>query len=250
MSRAHIAICMPSDDTWKAPTATSVIDMIRFSMANGVDCGVINWRGAMVTASRNGLVKLATDIKGVDAILWIDSDMVIPPDALLRLLDHDKDIVGCFYNKRVPPHETVGKLKDPDADITKGGLHEADYLPGGFVMVKAGVYAKMTFPYYFETYRWPGNAIESFLAKLQDEAIVQPVQQDIAALASDMRFLNWLERNHAADIALHPNPTMSEDYSFCKKARRLGYKLWCDVSLTTQVAHLGLLPVTCVLPTN
>ena len=244
--RASVAICIPSNDQWQAATSVAVIDMIRFSLANRVDCGVINWRGATVTASRNGLVKLATDIKGVDAILWVDSDMVMPPDTLLRLLDHDKDVVGCFYNKRTPPHETVGKLRDPNADISKGGLYEADYLPGGLALVKSSVYRKLAWPWYFESYRWPGDPVESFLARLRDTAVIDLPAEIAASLPGSWRA--WIAENHAADVATYAGNMVSEDIAFCKKARAVGYRLYCDVSLTYQVQHLAVMPVACAAP--
>lgn len=246
MPRAHIAILVPSDDQWQAPMAVAVNDMVRFSMMNGVDVGIVNWRGATVSKARNGLVQLVPT--GADAVLWVDSDIVMPPDALLRLLDHDKDIVGCLYNKRVPPYETVGRLKDPGADISKGGLHEADYLPGGFVMVKSKVYQSMKQPYYFETHRWPGDAVESFVDRLRDEAAVRTPDEAIAALMSVPAFTNWIEENHTADVALRPEALTSEDVSFCYKARHAGYQLWADLDLTFQLVHLAQVPVACLKP--
>jgi hypothetical protein len=84
-------------------------------------------------------------------LLWIDSDMKVPSDGLVKLLDHDKDIVGTFYNKRVPPYETVGHLID-SKDIHKGGLRLADVMPGGFVLVKREVYEALSPPWYRESY--------------------------------------------------------------------------------------------------
>jgi hypothetical protein len=243
-----VAILVPSDDHWQAATATSIIDMVRFSMANGVDTGVINWRGAMITAARNGLVRLIP--KGCDAALWVDSDIAMPADALLRLLDHDKDIVGCFYNQRVAPYSTVGQFADPalNAAPPADGLHEAAYLPGGFVMVKKRVYDKLGWPWYGEITRWPGSAVESFCARLRAEALVRPPEEAIAALMSCTAFTSWLVENHAKDLETNPTAMISEDFFFSRLARNAGYKLWVDIDLTWQLAHMGVQPIQCFPP--
>jgi len=84
-------------------------------------------------------------------ILWIDSDMTFPANGLQRLLAHDKDIVGAFYNKRTPPYNTVGHLLVP-ADVSKGGIHRADIMPHGFVLAKREVYERIQSPWYSESY--------------------------------------------------------------------------------------------------
>jgi hypothetical protein len=59
-------------------------------------------RGSLLIINRTRLV---TDAKswGADYILWLDADHFFPPDTLLRLLAHDKDIVGCNYARRSRP---------------------------------------------------------------------------------------------------------------------------------------------------
>lgn len=57
--------------------------------------------------------------------LWlIDADMAIPPDALPRLLKHQKPIVGAAYNYRSLPLRTVVKLRNP-----RGELYIPETLP-------------------------------------------------------------------------------------------------------------------------
>ncbi len=41
------------------------------------------------------------EIKNADYMFWLDSDMVVEGDAILRLMEHDKDIVsGLYFKKR------------------------------------------------------------------------------------------------------------------------------------------------------
>jgi hypothetical protein len=102
--------------------------------------------------SRNWLVRAALAFDPpCTHILWIDSDMTFPANGLERLLGHDKDIVGAFYNRRTHPYSTVGHLIGR-ADVSKGGLHPADVMPHGFVLVRRDVYTRLSPPWYSESY--------------------------------------------------------------------------------------------------
>ncbi len=41
----------------------------------------------------------------------------------------------------------------------------------------------------------------------------------------------------------------SEDHAFCRKARRAGFGVWCDITSSYEVKHLGTQEVTCSRPT-
>ena len=57
--------------------------------------------------------------------LWlVDNDMAIPRDALLRLLQHGRDLVGAAYNYRGLPQRTVVKRLDE-----RGQIFIPDQLP-------------------------------------------------------------------------------------------------------------------------
>jgi hypothetical protein len=54
----------------------------------------------------------------------------------------------------------------------------------------------------------------------------------------------WIEKSHEADLRYIRQSTMSEDFAFCKKAPRHGYSIWCDLSLSHEIAHIGEQSVT------
>ena len=150
--RAKVAICVPSGHTWSSRTAVSHTELSVFSTVNDIAVKTVCIQCSQISMSRNMHVREALGFEPkATHLLWLDSDMVVPSDGLVRLLAHDKDIVGAFYNKRVPPYETVGHLID-SSDIAKGGLRRADVMPGGFVLVKREVYEKLPPPWYREGY--------------------------------------------------------------------------------------------------
>lgn len=140
----RVAICIPSQSMVHADMAMSLTGLCAHS-AQGVALAVLNEKNSMITDARNKLVKRALEF-GSDWLLFVDSDMVFPMDALMGLLRHDKDIVGATYNKRVHPFETLGRFVGPGRDISAGGLIEAELLPGGFMLVRAAVFRAMMDP--------------------------------------------------------------------------------------------------------
>lgn len=73
------------------------------------DCGVAFQVGSLIYTSRNKLAAIAIE-NGCDYVLWLDSDMVFPPDTLKRMLDNrDKGdiITGVYYRRVSPYHPTL-----------------------------------------------------------------------------------------------------------------------------------------------
>jgi len=238
-----LAILIPSFSTFMADTSMAVAAMFAYGTAHAGQA-LLNEKSSMVSRARNNLVENALKM-GAEFLLFVDSDLTFPSDAAVRLMKHDLDIVGATYNKRVPPFQTLGALKGPQRDLSTGGLAEADYMPGGFLMVKAGVFQRLGWPWFFETYTRPGTALESFDAMMRDNFAVQPSDEVIEAIKAAPGFAEWCENNIKAESADH---MMSEDYNFCRKARRAGYQIWCDLDLTWQMAHIGEQAVTCTRP--
>lgn len=249
-NQPKVMFCIPSGRSWESRTACSVAGMATFTALNGKNIGISNLEGSMITKSRNDLVQIAINAN-FDYIMWIDTDMVFPPDSLMKLLAHNKDIVGSTYNKRVPPYETLGRLKgEAPVDLLRGGLREAELLPGGFLLVKVDVYRKMRWPWYFETYQWPGeNGVDALKNYLRDNFNAH-APEDLMATLDDSPIAAWLNDVHAKESANNPWRYFSEDVNFCRKAIKNGNRIWCDLNITFNMIHLGVLEVTCKPPEN
>jgi GT2 family glycosyltransferase len=88
-------------------------------------------------------------------ILFIDNDMIFPPDAITRLLAHRKEIVGANYHERGLPLTATVKLADAAGNLLKG--REEDFpkelfpcfaLPTGFLLIEMGVFERLEKPYF------------------------------------------------------------------------------------------------------
>ena len=72
------------------------------------ECAIAFQMGSLIYTSRNNLATMAVQ-KGIDYVLWLDSDMIFPSDVLVKLLeDREKgDIITGVYYRRVQPFKPV-----------------------------------------------------------------------------------------------------------------------------------------------
>lgn len=107
-------------------------------------------------------------------ILYMDVDTVPPADGLLKLLDHNLDIVsGLYYTKFEPVRPVAYKAGiDPEGNPIKlplppfqlGDLLEVDYVGMGFCLIHRRVFEAMPPPWYEWTLdvHQPRGASEDF----------------------------------------------------------------------------------------
>lgn len=92
--------------------------------------------------------------QGCTHILFIDDDMTYEPDALDKLVQHDKDIVSGLYLSRAYPHQPlVFDLADEDGSacpmylLDKPSLVPIVAAGFGFLLVKTSIFDKLEKPY-------------------------------------------------------------------------------------------------------
>lgn len=112
----RVGIAIACQDMVHASFARCLASLVGTTMASvpGIQLGIQMVKGTLLPDSRNDLVRKALEREWTH-ILWLDSDMVFPKDALLRLLAHDAAIVGCNYPTRRTPIK-------PTAELAEGGL--------------------------------------------------------------------------------------------------------------------------------
>ena len=125
---------------------------------NGYDFNMGVAMGSVVTRGRRSLVELFLDSK-CDYIWWLDSDMKFPPDAALRLMARNKDIVGCNYRRRRFPDTSfvsmvgkIGEYRALETTDTSPPMELCDVIPHGCVLAKREVYTKTPAPHYLQEY--------------------------------------------------------------------------------------------------
>lgn len=152
------------------------------------ECAIAFQMGSLIYNSRNNLATMAIQ-KEVDYVLWLDSDMIFPPDVLKKMLeDRDKgDIITGIYYRRVSPFKPVlfSKLSIDDKGCYWEGYDDypTDRL---FDIEGCGFGCVLT----------PTNVFLNVIAKF--------------------------------DNMFAPIGGVGEDLSFCWRARECGYKIIAD----------------------
>lgn len=148
--RPLVGILVPSHDFWMAGMGLSMSALMAFAGSHARPF-MINQLGASIAFSRQVLVEAALQQKA-QYILFVDSDIAFPHDALKRLLSHGKNIVGATYARKRPPYFPLGWPAEENFDWMAKGVHRFDNLPAGMMLVRASIFERLERPWFFETW--------------------------------------------------------------------------------------------------
>ena len=90
-----------------------------------------------ISHARSKLLRKALDA-GATAIIFIDHDLSWQPDALLRLLETDGEVVSGTYRFKKEPEEYMGAIAAQDDGtpiVREDGCIEAHSIPAGFLKI-------------------------------------------------------------------------------------------------------------------
>lgn len=156
MTEPKVVIALPAYGQIPATSAVTLCGVMADGVAKGLCHGLVYATNAMVDWARNHLVGLALEHHSEPThIMWVDGDMVIPQDAIARLLEHDKDIVSGLYFQRTEPHLPVVYTLDPfeiTTDLDFENLSQVEGLGMGCMLARTEVYREME--KHFSDQRW------------------------------------------------------------------------------------------------
>lgn len=104
-------------------------------------------QGTLLSNLRTLLAKTSLE-RGASHILFIDSDMRFPSDALKTLLLHDVDIIGANCMQRTQNSTTARKNGNFITSKGKTGIEEVDTIGFGFTLIKTEVFKKLKAPWF------------------------------------------------------------------------------------------------------
>lgn len=164
---------------------------------------VFHYARGIVHVARNAVALHAVD-RGYSHVLFVDDDMIVPPDLVQRLLAANKDVVGTLAYQRLGDHLPCVFNWDKGANgyvpvhgVEKKGLLKVDAVGFGAVMIKVDVIKAML-----------------------EENAADP----------DMR-----EQDRLREVFSWGR--LGEDLGFCKRAVALGYEVWVDTDVI--LGHVG-----------
>lgn len=188
-----VAICVPCRDTVMTGFAFDLAKLCAYEgvtrCAKGGSLMIYQVPGTLIFNQRERLAEEALK-DGADAILWIDSDMRFPKDALQILLSRKLPIVGVNATTRRFPiqataldvcQETKDLIKVTSKDKT--GLEQVMGVGFGMVLIRKEVFEKTQKPWFwFDTTAKGGIIGEDiyFCAKAFDAGFDTIVDHDLS----------------------------------------------------------------------
>lgn len=149
---AKVSVCVPTRDMVHAAFAFDLARMLHHCAIMNIDVSPHFCMGTLIVNQREQLIEMA-DQAGSTHILWLDSDMMFPPDTLSKLLAHDQPMVAANYVTRQYPHKTVAykHLGDWRSYVMHDGpisdeLIEVEAIGMGCMLVNMDVIYPMTKP--------------------------------------------------------------------------------------------------------
>jgi hypothetical protein len=106
---------MPVSGITHAWFTFSAMQMVAASVAGGVEIEHFMRDSSSISENRSHLVIQAAQ-SGADAMLFLDSDHTFPADALLRLIGHQKPVVGANYTRRMNPANPTASKAAPGGE--------------------------------------------------------------------------------------------------------------------------------------
>jgi choline kinase len=99
-------IAVPAKDQMYTHTAFCIQELVKYCTLRGIEVVTSFNLGTLVCNQREVLAEEFLE-SGADYILWIDSDMMFPPDVFKKLKNRNVDIVACTYSTRALPFKGV-----------------------------------------------------------------------------------------------------------------------------------------------
>lgn len=157
--------------------------------------------------ARNEVCKFALG-NGYDYVGFLDSDVIPPRDAFVRLMAHNKPFISGLYSRRSPPHSVPVMIRN--------GQWVQDYRPGEVVEV---------------------DLVGAGLLVIHRDALVELAKNPYDAARP------WFDWRVDMRGLAPPETCLSEDFTLCHRARtQLGMKILVDTSIVAK--HVGLAEAT------
>lgn len=193
----------------------------------------------IIARARNSYASLILQDPSYTHLLFIDSDMGFSPEAVVRMMDLEKDFCGCIYPMRVPNeaqfYAAARKLESPELarsagqtfvgahHITKSKLNgnESISVHRGFVL-STGVGMGLTLI---------RRRVFEAIAEKSPELIC-PSRDDYLLRGIEERVLQCFE-----SLSEDDGMFIGEDLSFCRRWIACGGEIWACIDET--ITHMG-----------
>lgn len=224
-SPLKVVIGSPIGENIKAAYLISVMGLMGSLDPSRVLLRYVPSAGSNIAENQNCIVDAAEKL-GADYVFLIENDMGVPKHALVQLLSHQKDVVGCTYAFK-ERDLLARKLRGENVTFRMMG-HEADGLPITLESLIKGE------PLRTVNFIPMGCTLISMTAI---NAVRDLVAQETSAPEGKRAPAFFHNISYPLD---NPRGVISTtDSSFCHKARDAGVDVWLDARLSLQLEHIG-----------
>ena|SRR3990167_2575188 len=145
LARIKLAIGMTTAGQIKSQTAFCLFRALKNFP---YEYDVLIKEGGALHANREQVAKLAIQLQCTH-LLFVDSDMQFEKDAIIRLLEREKDIVGVHYNQRKLPLTSTVIMDKEKKLALKETFTTCDGVGTGFLLINLDVFKKLSHPWFF-----------------------------------------------------------------------------------------------------
>ena len=206
----HLTIAISSGGVMQTPAAVALAVAVP---TTGVPLRIDVEQSCYVHKNRNILMKRALESKSTH-MLFLDEDIVFPPDGIMRLLAHGRSVVGGAYNTRKPAGDnghmvTTVKPLPGTPEAEEGSLLDTSEpfkvraIPTGFMLIDLNVIRGLDAP---------------------------PLDGGKADGSDGGGHAKWFDFGDYSGF-------VGEDVYFCDYVRKQGIEVWCDP--TIPLGHVG-----------
>lgn len=195
--------------------------------------------------SRNGLASVVLEQRAYTHLLFVDSDMGFQPEAVLKLLKADKDVIGCLYPKRTIDYARFHRVAQEVENVDQARSIALDYAASEQLQKRAiDTLAGKRLVHVMEhglirTLRLgmgltliKREVFERMAEKLPDIVVDTKKAVHYAAMGLRGRVIQCF-----ASVSVN-NISMSEDLSFCRRwTEDCGGEIWACVD--QRISHFG-----------
>lgn len=188
-----IGVAVPSHDFVCASFNRDAMNLCAYTAAATPDTWAfctLHVPGTYIHDARNRLMAMAKE-QELDAVLWLDSDMRFPMDAMVRLLKHNLPVVGINYSKRAigEGYTALGEIAGDYCYTTaeSAGLEQVGALGFGCILIRSHALKDLPDPIeepwfqnkYLGNGKWMGEDVH-FCALLQRIGVPVFVDHDLS----------------------------------------------------------------------
>lgn len=166
--------------------------------------GILPVTGMPYDMSRNVICMRALEV-GASHVFMLDSDVICPPDTILRLISHGQPFISGVYSRRSPPHAVPVMLKNGQwiTKYPRNRVIEVDLVGSGCLLIR-----------------------RDFLERIPPQRAGH----------------HWFSWQVDMKGTLPENECLSEDFTLCRHAQKHGYKVLVDTGI--QCKHIGYAQAT------